>query len=139
MKCHYSLLIHISAQDSGTEFYFLLLKRLPCKVAKPDWKLSKDTDVNLWPLPPRNIPLLFLSISGLLDVSGPCPQLTGIIYVTTPSYRIEHVALASTNRHDPIHCIFRLDMTPLRPKRHKERLTGSFQNMEMSPYGRGSM
>lgn len=81
VKCHYSPLIHISAQDSGTAFYFLLLKSLPCKVAKPDWKLSEHTNVTLWPLPLRDFPFLFLSISGLLDVPGPFPQLIGVIFM----------------------------------------------------------
>lgn len=139
MKCHYSLLIHISAQDSGTEFYFLLLKRFPCKVVKPDWKLSEATDVTLWPLSPGTS-LFSFYLSQAFWISLPLPPAHRYyLYVTTPSYRIEHVALASTNHHDPIHCIFRLDMTPLRPKRHKERFTGSFHNMEMSPFGRGSM
>lgn len=140
MQSRCLFLIHISSQDSNTEFYFLFVKYLLCNIAKPDWELSEDTSVAL-------VVLTSQFQSSPLSVY---PRLIGCLwslpsahryylYVTTLSCRIGYMAQASTNHHIPIYCIFRVDLTPLRPKRHKEGFAGSSWNMETSTYGRGSM
>ena len=88
-------------RKAAQDFIFYFLNCVLCKVAKPDQKLYGDPNATVVIITPSSKPLLFLPFPGLLDVSGPCPQLID------PDSRVGHVTPASTNQYNPNNCIFR--------------------------------
>lgn len=123
---------HFSPGKQHKILFFYFLNCVLCKVAKPDRKLYGDPNATAVIITSSGIPLLFLPFPGLLDVSGPCPQLID------PDSRVGHVAPASTNQCNPNYCVFSGKYDSIKANETQGEFGRELPDVGISSYGRGS-